>query len=50
MKRLNITGYVRKTANSVVPGAEHNRYANILNRFTIIQRYSEYVKSWNAKR
>ncbi len=32
MKRLNITGYVRKSANPVVPGAEHNRYANILNR------------------
>lgn len=32
MKRLNITGYVRKSANPIVPGAEHNRYANILNR------------------
>ena len=32
MKRLGIKGYVRKQKNPATIGAEHNRFANILNR------------------
>ena len=32
MKRLGISGYVRKQKNPETEGSEHNRYANILNR------------------
>ena len=32
MKRLGISGYVRKQKNPETEGSEHDRYANILNR------------------
>ncbi len=32
MKRLEISGYVRKQKSPETEGSEHNRYANILNR------------------
>ena len=32
MKRLSITGYVRKQKNPEFNGSEHNRFANELNR------------------
>ena len=32
MKRLGISGYVRKQKSPETEGSEHNRYANILNR------------------
>ncbi len=32
IKRLGITGYIRKQKNPETEGSEHNRYANVLNR------------------
>ena len=32
MKRLRISGYVRKQKNPDTQASEHNRYSNILNR------------------
>ena len=43
MKRLRISGYVRRQKNPEANGSEHNRYANILNREFYAERPTQKV-------